>query len=287
MKLALVAAVVVGCVFVGKDAKAGMFESDLQALYVAFFNRPVDPTGVSFWTDVANANGGDISIVASELTEMPEYKSIYSGISSDRKINTVYRNLFDRDPNPDSLLYWGKKLESGSSSLAEIAVGIANSAVGEDAAAFHKKIAPATVFTQNTNSTGEILGYSGDAANLVEKAWLSTVGPQSWQADHSTVGTISSSTFIASLKYVSDAHIRYIIGPLSEYSKSQSEYSNIIAIYSSLSSRPYVYSINDPGIESPIGSRSFSSKIGFDVDSTPNSKTFGNPVQTIQTTGGF
>ena len=69
--------------------------NDLQKLYIAYFGRPGDPSGINYWLSRSNESL-TIKEISNELSRQDEYiKSIVRNKSLDFKVNKVYLNLFN------------------------------------------------------------------------------------------------------------------------------------------------------------------------------------------------
>ena len=151
--------------------------TDIQRLYVAFFNRPADSAGLSYWVDQAAKNGG-VEFVANAFSASPEYQpylSTFSGMANAEAVNAIYMNLFGRPAEASGVTYWTNALDNGLP-LSKLALTISQGAQKGDAVAVANKVAAASAFTAATaTSAGKVYGYSGDAANTVAKTWLSGV----------------------------------------------------------------------------------------------------------------
>ncbi len=78
---------------------------DLQKLYIAFFGRPADPSGLKYWKSRLN-NSLTLKDISNELSIQEEYtKSIALDKSFEFKINKVYLNLFARKDDFNCLNY--------------------------------------------------------------------------------------------------------------------------------------------------------------------------------------
>lgn len=148
--------------------------TEIQALYVAYFNRPADPTGLAFWLDRANTKGG-ADFVANEFSNSKEYTDLYAGKSYVAIVDSIYMNLFGRHAEAKGLTEWALKLQKGELNIGNVARTIALNAQNEDKIAVDSKVAAAIAFTDSLTTGEEIAGYDGDAANLVAKNWLATV----------------------------------------------------------------------------------------------------------------
>src|SRR5471030_1367862 len=149
--------------------------SQIQALYVAYFNRPADPIGLQFWLDKANAAGG-VAAVANGFSGSPEYTAQYpAGTSYTTIVNQIYQNLFGRPAEPAGLVYWANQLAAGTIDVGHVAYIISQSAQGADLIAVQDKVAAATAFTASLNTTAAITSYDGSQAAAVASTWLSQV----------------------------------------------------------------------------------------------------------------
>lgn len=153
----------------------GVYTEAVQKLYVAYFSRPADAAGLTYWENVVTANGGNTAAVSTAFANSQEYKDTFVGQSQYQIINTIYMNLFGRPAEPAGLAYWGQGLINGTFTVAEAVTTIAGAAQGTDATAYANKVAAATAFTAALDTSAEILGYSGTAANLAAKTFLAGV----------------------------------------------------------------------------------------------------------------
>lgn len=149
--------------------------TDIQSLYIAYFNRPADYLGLKYWTAQAQANGGSVAAVANAFSASPEYTTQFAGQSSAQIINTIYMNLFGRPAEPAAIDYWGTRLDNKVFNIGTIATSILQGAQNLDKTTIQNKVAAAEAFYAAMDTSVEITGYDGPAANAVVKTWLSTV----------------------------------------------------------------------------------------------------------------
>ncbi|HZH28966.1 MAG TPA: DUF4214 domain-containing protein [Azospirillaceae bacterium] len=150
-------------------------QSDLQKLYIAFFNRPADPGGLAWWEQRVSEAGGNLAAVVNAFSAAPEYKALYDGLSNAQVVNQLYRNLFGRDAEPAGLDFWTGALEGGVVNVGNIAYTMTNGAQGDDAKVIANKAKVAEAFTAALDTTTEVLSYSGPAAAVNGRALLSQV----------------------------------------------------------------------------------------------------------------
>lgn len=174
-----------------------VYTEAIQKLYVAYFSRPADAAGLTYWENIVTANGGNTDAVSVAFANSQEYKDTFAGQSQYQIINTIYQNLFGREAEPAGLAYWGQGLINGVFTVAEAVTTIAGSAQGTDATAYANKVKAATAFTEALDTSAEILGYSGTGANLAAKTWLAGV-----TTDASLTAAVVPATLNASIATV-------------------------------------------------------------------------------------
>ena len=80
--------------------------NELQKLYIAYFGRPGDPSGINYWLSRSNESL-TIREISNELSRQDEYtKYISYEKSFEFKINKLYLNLYNRKADFESLNYW-------------------------------------------------------------------------------------------------------------------------------------------------------------------------------------
>lgn len=175
----------------------GVHTEAVQKLYVAYFSRPADAAGLTYWEGVVAANNGSTAAISETFANSQEYKDTFAGQSQYQVVNTIYMNLFGRPAEPAGLAYWGQALINGTFTVAEAVTTIADGAKDSDATAYANKVKAATAFTEALDTSAEILGYSGTAANLAAKTWLAGV-----TTDASLTAAVVPATLNASIATV-------------------------------------------------------------------------------------
>jgi hypothetical protein len=154
---------------------ATTFYNDIQKLYVAYFNRPADPAGLAFWESAVEAAKGSTADVSAAFAGSAEYKAAYANMTNAQIVDTVYVNLFGRHAEDAGKAYWANLLDKGTVTIDAAVTAIAAGAQGTDLTAYNNKVAAAAAFTAAVDTDAEKVGYSGDAANKVAKAFLAGV----------------------------------------------------------------------------------------------------------------
>ena len=147
--------------------------TQLQQQYIAYFGRPGDPAGITYWL----ASGLTETQFAEKIHAQDEYKtSTIGGKSTEEQVNGLYKNLFGREADATGLLYWTGEIEAGRKALSSLALDLiwaatnpssGNTTQGAaDALALSNKVAAAKAFTADVEaSTTAILAYQPEATS--------------------------------------------------------------------------------------------------------------------------
>lgn len=153
---------------------ATQYDNAIQQLYVAYFNRPADASGITFWAN-AMANGVTTAQISAAFAASAEYQTEYSQTTYTGVVTQVYSNLFGRAPDSTGLAFWVKALNDKTLTIDNVVDFIARGAQGTDEAAIAAKVKVATAFTNALDTDAEKAGYAGEAANDAAKALLSGI----------------------------------------------------------------------------------------------------------------
>ncbi len=111
----------------GQAVVASDYHNVVQRIYVAYFGRPADSSGLPFFAGNFLAAGASTNIVElgasygvnAQVTALvdvfgnsQESKDLYAGDNT-VFISAIYRNLFNREPDPGGLAFWIDVLERG------------------------------------------------------------------------------------------------------------------------------------------------------------------------------
>jgi len=146
---------------------ANATSTQLQELYVAYFGRAADPTGLDYWTE----KGTTQAEFASNQYLQPEFKDSYGSKSTEAQVNQIYKNLFDREADVTGLTYWTQQINLGNLQLAEIATHLIWAAQNNDGSeadktALDNRTAAAVAYTAKVKeSTAAILAFQPTSAD--------------------------------------------------------------------------------------------------------------------------
>ena len=188
--------------------------TQIQQLYVAYFARPADPVGLNFYiasaassTAAGTSDATILDSISTTFASSAEYTANFTGMSNAQIVNQVYQNLFSHAADATGLLYWAGKLTSGALTVSNIVRAISTSAVGAanvDGVAFNSKVSAAESFTAALTTTDQIIGYSGTAAGVLAKAYITSVNSAVTLATAIVPATLSATvaTVVATGNYV-------------------------------------------------------------------------------------
>lgn len=142
----------------------------VQGAYLAYFGRPADPVGLSYWMGQISVAVMDAGFAASA-----EYKDMYADLSVSEAVNTAYNNLFGRDAEAAGLIYWSTELTTGRSTMANLVANMFAGALGNDKLTIANRLSYANDFTTALDTTAEIVGYSGIPAADAARVAIATV----------------------------------------------------------------------------------------------------------------
>jgi len=162
---------------------ATQYDTQIQQLYVAYFNRPADPGGLAFYEGVMEraAVGGTAQVnaamaaISADFAKSAEYQAAYNQATFTGVVTQVYNNLFGHAPDSTGLAFYVKALNDKAMTIDTMVTFIANGAQGTDKTAFESKVTVATAFTNALNTPEEIAGYGVADSQAAAKALLSTI----------------------------------------------------------------------------------------------------------------
>lgn len=102
--------------------------TDLVEMYVAYFDRAPDAIGLHFW-GTALATGSTMEEIAALFFVQPETQAAFPDPDdSAALVDTAYRNVLERDADPDGRAWWIEALDTGAVSRAEFMLALLDGA---------------------------------------------------------------------------------------------------------------------------------------------------------------
>jgi len=163
-----------------------MTATQVQQLYVAYFNRPADYLGLQYWMTQ------DASAASKAFAASAEYAATYAGMNTGARVDAIYQNLFGHSADLPGLTYWSNLVESGKLTISDVVVAVSNGAQGTDKAAYDAKVSASSAFTTALDTTAEVTGYSGTAANNAAKAWLAGINSAAQATTATTTAALNA-----------------------------------------------------------------------------------------------
>ncbi len=138
----------------------------VSELYIAYYARPADPSGLQYWATQLDASSIDAILPA--FANSAESTALYGTDDAATLINFAYQNMFDRAPDPSGLSYWTNALATGAYTFVNAVWAIAAAAAGSDEICLYNKYNTGIYFTTYIDSYGSPAGawYTGTGTVL-------------------------------------------------------------------------------------------------------------------------
>lgn len=165
------------------------YHNMLQKLYVGYFGRPADPSGLAYFAEKYAEAGAPTDIIGIEqvyhvdlavkglvdsFATSAESQALYPG-DNGVFVDAIYHNLFNRDPDPEGKAFWVGAINNGVLTRANAAVSIMAGARGADIEAINKKAEVAGNFTSTLATVQLTRAYIGPQALAVARSMLTKV----------------------------------------------------------------------------------------------------------------
>lgn len=164
--------------------------NEVQKLYVAYFSRPADPAGLTFWADQLATNPNGYQNISANFSTSAEYRAMYGSMDNRAVVAEVYENLFGRVAEAAGVDFWANALNSGAMTIDNVVTQIAAGSQGNDRTVYNGKVAVATAFTNRIDTDAEKTAYSGDLANKIAFDYVAGVKSLETAAMHMDPGQI-------------------------------------------------------------------------------------------------
>lgn len=152
------------------------YSRQVQEMYVAYYGRPADPGGQAYWAGRIAEAGGNLSAIIQEFGASEEAQALYGALPPAQAITALYRQLFNRDPDPEGLKYYQEGLAAGRFTLVSVAADIfyGASSASLDGQGLQQKLKLAQAFTNQVDASA-LTTYSGNAAARSARSLLAQV----------------------------------------------------------------------------------------------------------------
>ena len=167
---------------------AAYFET-VQSIFIAYYQRPADASGLRYWSERLVANGGDVNELINAFANSPESVALYGPINNatiGNVVDSMYLGMFGRLPDAAGKAFYVAGFIAGTFTAGTIALNILDGATGSDAVAIQNKIFASNEFTQIQDGRtyaaldfglGTVFNatYAGTADAAAARAWLAPV----------------------------------------------------------------------------------------------------------------
>ncbi|WP_425913257.1 DUF4214 domain-containing protein [Pseudomonas sp. GWSMS-1] len=121
--------------------------SDLQQLYIGYFGRAADQTGLDFWVNAINNGGLSLDNVRASFVQSAEYSAKYTGLTSDALVAQVYLNVLGRPAEAEGKAFWANALNTGAITQDKLIEGLLSGLSAGDQAIINNKVTVANFYT--------------------------------------------------------------------------------------------------------------------------------------------
>jgi hypothetical protein len=158
-----------GNVFVaGMDPAGSTYSrSYVQKAYVAYYGRPADPGGLTYWATRMDAEGQSLSAIIGAFGYSDEFNRRYGGLSYTQLVTKIYQQTLGRNPDQGGLNYYVGELQAGRRTLQSITLDVLNGATTEpDSTVVANKLDVAAYYTVKV-AAGCVYGTEQDGVNAL------------------------------------------------------------------------------------------------------------------------
>jgi hypothetical protein len=180
-----------------QKAVAADYATAVQELYVAYFGRPADPTGLTNFENALLAAGAPTNIqgIVNAYSSNPALQSLINSFGTSKEsqnlygsgnattfVTTVFQNVLGRTPQQQGLSFWVDAISSGTLTQGNAALSIMAGALTNtsaqgliDAQLVSNRLSIASFFTAQVSSQNAVSFYSGSTAAASARTMLSGV----------------------------------------------------------------------------------------------------------------
>jgi hypothetical protein len=172
------------------------YATTVQELYVAYFGRPADPTGLQNFETALEAAGAPTTLVGlnaayntspavaaliNSFGTSTESGNLYgtniatSSGATQQFVLSVFQSLFNRAPLTAGLDFWANAIVTGVLTPGAAALSIAAAAAPADTATLGAKVSAAIAFTTDLGVSGTTADYKGAAAAAFTRTFLLSI----------------------------------------------------------------------------------------------------------------
>ncbi len=131
-------------------------ETNVLKAYLAFYGRPADTGGLSYWAGHLAEKKGDIAAIMDPFANSEEFRNRFGSLANEDLIDNLFLQQFGRieDHNSAGFQYWLDELQSGRRSLQNIALAIMDGAQNQDLAVVNARVEAVQHFITRSEGAG-------------------------------------------------------------------------------------------------------------------------------------
>jgi len=146
---------------------SGYSRDYVQKAYVAYYGRPADPGGQTYWATRMDTEGQSLDAIIGAFGNSAEFNRRYGGLAYTQLVTKIYQQTLGRDPDPAGLAYYAGELESGRRSLQSITLDVLNGATtAPDSVVVANKLDVAAYYTAKV-AVGCAYGTEQDGVDVL------------------------------------------------------------------------------------------------------------------------
>ena len=139
----------------------------VEKAYVAYYGRPGDPSGLTYWATRMDNEGGSLSSIIAAFGKSDEFNQRYGGLTYAALVTKIYRQALGRDPDPAGLSWYVGELTAGRRTLQTITLDVLNGATAApDSTVVANKLAVAAYYTFSVKA-GCAYGSEQDGVSII------------------------------------------------------------------------------------------------------------------------
>jgi hypothetical protein len=187
------------------DGSFDMYFDTVQNVYIGYYQRPADPSGLLYWAQRLYMTNGDLDEIIEAFANSEESQILYGTINSSNiaiVVDSIYMALFNRPAETEGKAYYVNGFNAGRFTAATIMLNVLYGAQNQDLFSVNNKVAASNIFTRTIDP--ELDGYDFQvtyAGNSDVIAGRNFLGFVTWNS--STVPTQDETTLYIQ-RYIAD-----------------------------------------------------------------------------------
>lgn len=144
-------------------------EERVLSTYIAYYGRPADTGGLTYWANRMRAEGGSIWSIIEPFGNSDEYRQRFGSLGNADLINNLFRQMYGRNADSSGLTFYTNMLNTGRGTLASIAINILDGTGGSDATVLENRMKVTRHFITKVEDRGSSTSWISDVdvANLL------------------------------------------------------------------------------------------------------------------------